>query len=220
MKAWQAMACTGLTLALSGCGFHPLYGSVGKDQISNAKELQQVRIDTIADRVGQELRNELIDRMQADGVPPPPVYELIITYSELQQDLGINNNAVTTRGQLTFSASYKLVDIGTGKAETSGVSQHIDGYNIQYSEFGTIVSRDDAEVRAVQYIADNITSRLAFYFENKREHPDRAKAEQDRATQQNKAIGTTGTLTPVAPSFQPLTNTDPFGNQSPINQAP
>jgi LPS-assembly lipoprotein len=220
-------AFAGMTLLMSGCSFHPLYGTPGNpDQKSNVAELQQIRVDTIADRAGQLLRNALIDQLQPEGVPPPPVYELIITYNEGQADLGLNNNATTTRGQLTFSANFKLRDIADGKSETSGSAQEIVGYNIQYSEFGTIVSRDDAEQRAVRALADNIAARLAFYFENKRDNPERAKAEQDRSAKQpEQMIGPTGQLPQSnlgfpEPQSNPLTNANPLGNQTPINQGP
>jgi LPS-assembly lipoprotein len=201
---------------LAGCGLHPMYGgdksSTGdkKDNTDVAieNELASVQVDTIADRQGQMLRNDLIDQLQADGVPPPAKYELMVTYSESQADLGINNNATSTRGQLTLTASYEVKDKVTGVRETSGSLQQITGYNIQYSEFSTIVSRDDAERRALQGTAENIRTRLAFFFENKLYHPDRLKKNPAKAPDPSSIIPP-----------NPLNNPNTFSNSSPITQS-
>jgi LPS-assembly lipoprotein len=223
MKRALLSGLAGMAVLLSGCGFHPLYGDPSTPgQKSNMDELRLIRVDTIADRAGQQFRNELIDRLQPEGEPPEPVYELMVTYNETEADLGLNNNATTTRGQLTLSANYKVRDIADGKAETSGASQEIVGYNIQYSEFGTIVSRDDAELRAIRALSDNIVSRVAFYFETKHKNPDRAKKQQEKAGQPQPLIGPTGQLPQDNTTFQgaPLTGTNPLGNQTPITQGP
>ena len=208
---FSLLALAGLTLA--GCGFHPLYGS-GKAVVTGSEQsdLAKIRVNTIADRQGQKLRNLLIDDLQGEGVPPPPEYELMVTYSEAQADLGLNNDATTTRGQLTIGVTYRVQDIHTGKLETSNTAQQITGYNIQTSEFATILSRDDAEDRALKSIADNMTLRIALYFRNKKE---------------GRATGTAAA--PTTPAGPPAASTGPFpthtpgdalDNSSPITQTP
>jgi LPS-assembly lipoprotein len=171
MKFARLSVLAGAGLALAACGFHPLYGtSKGVGTGEQEAELATIRVNTIADRQGQKLRNFLIDDLQGEGVPPPPEHELVVTYTEAQADLGLNNDATTTRGQLTIGVTYKLQDIHTGKVESTNTAQQITGYNIQTSEFATILSRDDAEDRALKSIADNMTLRLALYFRNLKEN--------------------------------------------------
>jgi LPS-assembly lipoprotein len=157
-------------LTLTSCGFHPLYGSHASNSASASSsrpELSQIHIDTIADRQGQKLRNDLIDILQPGGEAPGPLYHLTATYNESQVNLGLQNNAVTTRGQLTLSVSYVLTSFKDGKPVTSGSGQAITAYNIQTSEFATILSRDDAEDRALRQLAEDIALRLGLFFEKK-----------------------------------------------------
>ena len=161
-----------LCLALAGCGFHPLYGSHGSTGGSgkDGHQLSQIHIDTIADRQGQKLRNDLIDIMQPKGEEPNPQYHLTVTYNEVEVDLGLTNDAVTTRGQLTLTVIYKLSSLKDGSVVSNGSAQAITAYNIQTSEFATILSRDDAEDRGLRQLADNISLRLNLYFEKAAEN--------------------------------------------------
>lgn len=163
---------TGFVFLVTGCGFHPLYGTPSSrtSAPNAAAALGQIRINTIADRQGQMLRNELIDRLHSNGDPVDPQYNLIITYNETQSDLGLSNDATSTRGQLTVNSNFTLVN-KAGATETSGAAQAVTGYNIQNSEFSTLLSHDDAEQRALRQLADNIQLRLALYFQKK---PDAA----------------------------------------------
>lgn len=163
--------CIILLLSLAACGFHPLYGShslgsSASDAATNA-QLSQIHIDTIADRQGQKLRNDLIDILQPQGEASGPLYHLTVTYNETQVNLGLQNDAVTTRGQLTLSLSYGLTSFKNGKLVTGGAAQAITAYNIQTSEFATILSRDDAEDRALRQLAQDIALRLGLFFEKK-----------------------------------------------------
>ncbi len=209
MTGWRFCRLA-LVLGLAGCGFHPLYGSGGKagGTVSQEAELATIRVNTIADRQGQKLRNYLIDDLQGEGQPPMPEHELIVTYTESQADLGLNNDATTTRGQLTIGVNFKLQDIHTGKVEMTNSAQQITGYNIQTSEFATILSRDDAEDRALKAIADNMAVRLALYFRNL--HDNRPTA---GATPSAPAAAPTGSFPTHAPG-------DTFDNGSPITQTP
>ena len=66
-----------LTL-ITGCGFSPVYGkkSLGGDAVPAA--LRTIEVETIPDREGQFLRNELIDRFYLSGAPINPAYKLYI----------------------------------------------------------------------------------------------------------------------------------------------
>jgi LPS-assembly lipoprotein len=152
---------------LSACGFHPLYQSSSSEEShAVAPQLAAVRVDTIPDRQGQILRNELIDRLNPGGEPVDSAYELVVTYSEVQADLGLSNDAVTTRGQLTIAANYRLLDRKTNKVISAASTQAVTAYNIQNSEFATQLSHDDAENRALRQVADDITTALSIYFES------------------------------------------------------
>ena len=70
-----------LTAPLAGCGWQPLYGNTDTTGPSGsaAQQMAQTHINPIADRVGQQLYNTLRDRMNPQGVPQNPTYDLIVT---------------------------------------------------------------------------------------------------------------------------------------------
>ena len=141
-----------------------------------------------------------------------------MTYSESQQDLGINNNATTTRGQLTLVVNFNLNGLETNVKETAGSVQKITEYNIQNSEFATILSRDDAERRAIREAADNIVERISVYFRDKALYPDRLK----KPVKPPVPIATVPSLplNSQAPGFgtSNTVGTNVFGGQTPITQ--
>ncbi len=226
MAAGRLRLALALSLAclLSACGFHPLYGTPEKGQKSEESELATIRVDTIADRQGQKLRNYLIDDLQGEDVPPPAEHELLISYNEYEADLGLNNDATTTRGQLSISVSFQLKNIKTGKVEMSNSAQQITGYNIQTSEFATILSRDDAENRALRTIADNLQVRLALYFRNARLDKASKPPAADVPSKPGSATQTPAQAQPgfgaVATPFATHAPGEPLDNQSPITQTP
>ena len=75
-----------LTITLvSACGFEPLYVQRdtssswyfgGKTDTSITAEMSKVKIDPIADRFGQQLRNNLLDLVTPRGMPKNPQYRL------------------------------------------------------------------------------------------------------------------------------------------------
>ncbi len=229
MGLFRPVAAIALALLPCACGFHPLYGpsSVGKHGEPEESQLAGIRVDTIADRQGQKLRNFLIDDLQGEGVPPPAVHQLSITYNETQTDLGLNNDATTTRGQLTLSANFVLKDIRTGTVELTGTGQQITAYNIQNSEFATILSRDDAEDRALKSVADNLQLRLALFFRNVAQGKPTTGAAPPKAAnpglQPGPDTSTVPGQQPLGGQVNPLTGHAPgqvLDNQTPITQTP
>lgn len=149
--------------ALAACGFQPLYAKRGPLGGTAGEEMAKVRIANIPDRTGQELRNALIDRMQPRGQAEQPSYRLEIALLEQQVNLGIQQDATATRGQLRYSGTYVLRD-AAGKELVRESFRASPSFNILASEFGTILSSDDARTRGLNQIADDITGRLALYF--------------------------------------------------------
>ena len=54
---------------LSACGFEPMYGAPRGTPNAAVQGMAETRIALIADRAGQELRNNLLDRMTPLGQP-------------------------------------------------------------------------------------------------------------------------------------------------------
>lgn len=149
---------------LSACGFEPVYGFSKQRDDAAEDLLAQVRISLINDRVGQELRNELLDRMNPKGRPSQPQYDLVVSVVESVADLGIQRDDTATFAKQVVTANFALIDIRTKKEVLSAVSRSNNSYNIlRSSPYATQSAEDDARRRAALQIADDITGRVALF---------------------------------------------------------
>ena len=152
-------------LLLAACDFQPLYGRGGEGNVDTSARLAAVGIDFIADRPGQLLRNELLDRITPRGAPADPRYRLTVTLSESRQNLAVRRDATATRARLTLSAAFRLLDTNNGLELLSGSTRSINSYNISSSDFGTISAEADARRRGAQDLAEDITARVAIFLQ-------------------------------------------------------
>ena len=147
---------------LGACGFRPLYGS--KERGAAAAELAAVEIKPIADRVGQQLHNLLLDRINPRGRPAEPRYILKIRLTQGIERLAVRKTAFSTRANLRLTAIFDLEPAAGGDSLVSGTSLAISSYNILNSEFATLTSEKDARTRATGQLAEDIRTRLAVFF--------------------------------------------------------
>ncbi len=160
---WPCLAVLAVALVLTGCGFQPLYGNVpGKGSVSEA--LQQVRIEIIPDRLGQKLRNFLLDRLNPSGKPARPSHSLSVNTSVSRTDLGIERDETATRALLVLSVTYTLHNIVENRVVFTGQANSTDSFNIVASDFATANAESDALDRAAREISDDIKNRLGLFF--------------------------------------------------------
>lgn len=158
-------------LLLVACGFQPLYGDgAGK---ASAPILAQIEIKSIPERSGQFLRQEIIDRLQPQGVSAQPLYALEIKVREDKGDQTIAKNATVTRSYIRQTVNYALTDKRTHKVILRRELIATNSYNNLFSEFGTIVTENDARSRSLQEIAERLSQQLSVYFA----HPMKQDAE-------------------------------------------
>lgn len=204
----MAPAVVGAGLALTGCGFHPLYGKQANPEV--VPELASVKIDSIKDRVGQQLRNLLYTRLNPKGEPDKPKYLLETQLRESQVSLAIQKTEVATRASLNISVTYHLRDMTTGATLYASTSRATASYDLVQSEYANLAAAQDAERRSLQEVADDMTHRLAFYFT------------QDQATRASLATKPRTNAAQPATSFMqqgPTVGTPP-ANEAPGYQPP
>jgi LPS-assembly lipoprotein len=166
-----ALALAGLT---AGC-FQPLYGDqtvVGgagiRDKMSAVEVAPVVAAErTRLPRVGGEVRNELIYQLTGGGDANTTGYRLFINISST--NLQVISDVTTGRSDVQnygIDASYRLVEVGTGKQVVAGSTFSRVSYDTpgQEQRFAGVRGLRDAENRAAKVIAENIRSRLASYF--------------------------------------------------------
>lgn len=162
-KAFVAVLVASL---LYGCGFRPLYGN-SETNAGVTQSLAQVSVELIPDRIGQKLRNFLLDRINPNGEPTHPLYLLEVTTSSTRTDLGIERDETATRAILILNAKYSLLDRTTQKPVLQGSLQSTNSFNIVDSDFATLSAENDALDRAAREISDDIKTRLGLYFSRK-----------------------------------------------------
>lgn len=158
------------TLLLSACGFRPMYGdptAANSPGGANRAKLAEVQIDAIADRLGQQLNNLLRDRMNPAGQPDKPKYHLSVTLDKNSTTIA-SGNANTRHQDLTVTATYWLSQANTGDNTTyllSGLNSRVTvNYDTLDDPYNDIATEQDAERRAIEQLADMITTRVSAYF--------------------------------------------------------
>ena len=161
-------------MLLGGCGLQPLYApsSSSKNQNPSGSQefLSKIRINLIPDRKGQLLRNNLIALLTPKGQPKKPLYVLNVSLDETTQALGILKDATFSRSQMTYKATFQLLEFSTKKPVFASSTFVVSNYNvITANEFATIISAGDAQDRSLVLLAEQISRELATYFFTKTE---------------------------------------------------
>ena len=169
MKARTTFAW-GLALILSACGFHPLYGTL--DNGSPGVDLSTIYVNQIPERVGYQLRNDLLDMFNNTGQIDGAKYRLDIVLKTDKVPLGFLNNAEITRYNYYLTAHYNLVATATNKPVKHGVARIITSYNVVTSPYATVVAEKDAQDRAARDIAETIRTEISVYLRAAALHPN------------------------------------------------
>ncbi len=154
----------GVAVALSACGFKPLYGRSETQALSPVDHMAAIRIAPLADRIGQQIHNLLRDRLNPYGQPRDPAYRLNVVINEARQELGIRKDETATRANLILSASFILREIESDRVLLQGRTSSVNSFNILANQFSTDFSESNARERALREISDNIRVRLGIYF--------------------------------------------------------
>lgn len=146
-----------MALGPAACGFQPLYGERENHVVAG---LSSVHVNSIEDRIGQQLRNNLVERMQPKG---PTKYRLSATLDESAMGLGQRRDATATVGRLSMSATYTLTDAVTGDAVLAGRAESVVSFNFLGPRYASVAAERDSQERALADLADQITGRVATY---------------------------------------------------------
>jgi LPS-assembly lipoprotein len=162
MSWFRVVFVVGLLVPLGACGFRPLYG--GAENIAINQQLAHIQITTIEDRIGQQVHNLLLDRLNPDGRPRKPLYTLNVRTVVNTEEIGLKFTEEATRARLTLRANYFLTEDGSGSIIAEGTVRSVNSYNISESEFARVTSEADAKNRAAREVSDEIKTRLSLYF--------------------------------------------------------
>lgn len=155
-------------LALSGCGFTPLYG--GAQGSAASTTLETVQVQNIPNRTGQVLRQTLQQDFYRNGQPVQALYLLSVTYDINQTGEGVQEDSSTTRTRFTATAHWRLSPIGQpDQTLLAGNAIAMDALNIldqQY--FAANLETQTVDQQLAHEVSAQITAQLMAWF---RTHP-------------------------------------------------
>jgi len=173
-----------LVVLISGCGFEPLYVEKTSDSqwyydnefdTSIKDEMASVKVELIQDRIGQLIRNDLLDKLTPKGEPKSPKYYLKVTNIDKSEiDQALRNDITATRKKVIYKVYYTLSNQEHQKM-LNGNSVAYLGYDILRDPYSTTFAQKKNEKNAAKIIANDISLRLGAYFHSlktKRGNPD------------------------------------------------
>ena len=164
--AWPSFGLA-LALASGGCGFHPLYGEIGNKPGAQAI-FDSIYVDPIpVERLGYQLRNNLIQALQGTAKPDAAIYRLKVNTTQGTEGIAVEPDASVTRYNFNLVARYELSNIHTGAVLDSGTETTLSEYDVVSSPYSTLVAQQAAQQRATEDIANRIRIDLAVFFHNK-----------------------------------------------------
>jgi len=155
-----------------GCGFRAIHATSGlvADDSPVGADLARVRIEPISNRVGQLVRNALVERLSPRGEPADPLYTLRIELAESTADVGYRKDGYATLGNLTLNARILLVRDGI--ALLSETATTVASFDYLGPRYASVVMERDARERAATQIADDIRGRVAAAIERYQANPN------------------------------------------------
>jgi len=162
---WRLALAAAAPLMLSSCGWAPLYADTEAGPAG--EELRAIRIDPIPDRLGQKLEMALRNSLNPSGEPTKPRYVLRTTPTVRLSNLGIQAQGLASLGQLDVSLGYVLVDLQSGAPLLNGTVHVANSFDLNPNQYSTIVGEDDAAVRSVAELDQEIMTRLTLFMQRR-----------------------------------------------------
>lgn len=162
------LACIPLAALIPACGFKPLLAE-REDSSSVQTMLAAIQVNRIGDgrnrRLGQIMRNELIDRFSTGGGLQSPRFVLDVTLRRRFTPLIIESSNTVTRSNLVMTAAFTLRDLESGEVLYRSTARSTGSHDVVVSEYSSQVARQDTTRKAVRDLANTITYLLSFHFD-------------------------------------------------------
>jgi LPS-assembly lipoprotein len=171
--AARLLAVAALAALTAGC-FQPMYAERTDGTPGLREKLMGVDLPPISKanasreaRVGVEVRNALAFKLYGTATGMPPTHRLEIRFSSSKSSLIVDpNTGLPSSENYGLDAQYNLIEVVSGKSVMTGTTFSRVSYDMpgSYQRFSRNRAVRDAEDRAANEIAENITTRLASFF--------------------------------------------------------
>ncbi|MCK1388393.1 LPS assembly lipoprotein LptE [Bradyrhizobium sp. 21] len=171
--AARLLAIAALAALTAGC-FYPMYAEHTDGTPGLREKLMGVDLPPINKanasreaRVGVEVRNALAFKLYGTATGMPPTHRLEIRFSSSKSSLIVDpNTGLPSSENYGLDAQYNLIEVVSGRSVMTGTTFSRVSYDMpgSYQRFSRNRAIRDAEDRAANEIAENITTRLASFF--------------------------------------------------------
>ncbi len=171
--AARLVAVAALAALTAGC-FQPMYAEHTDGTPGLREKLMGVDLPPIDKanasreaRVGIQIRNALAFKLYGNATGMPPTHRLDIRFATSRSSLIVSvATGLPTTEIVNIDAQYNLIEIATNKSVMTGTTFARASYDLpgSYQRFARTRAYRDAEDRAANEIAENITTRLAAFF--------------------------------------------------------
>ncbi len=154
-----------LLLALSGCGWTPLYADPQSGPAS--AELRAIHVDPIPERIGQRLELALRNSLNPTGIPTKERYRLQTSMRYSLAALGLIAAGTSTIGRVDLVATYKLIDLKSNAVLLTNTVHSQNSFVLNPNQYSTVVGENDAAVRSVVELNEEIVTRLTLFLQRR-----------------------------------------------------
>jgi LPS-assembly lipoprotein len=154
-KALAFAILTAASVALSGCGFTPLYAQQGV-----VSSLAAIDVVAPEGRTGFLIRESLDDAF-AKNRGAPAAYRMNLSLAEARYPRGVRIDNVATRYEYVLTANYQLSSLPSGALAKRGVVRVELTYDSADQPYASIAAQQDAQQRAAVEAARRIQLELA-----------------------------------------------------------
>lgn len=140
-------------LVLGACGFTPALAPGGPA----TRLMGTVYVQDPTDKNGFDLVERLEERL---GRPETPRFDLAYVITTETVGVGITTDNQITRYNLKGVIDYTLTDRASGERLTGGRVQNFTAYAATGSTVAGLAAEEDAGLRLMRILADQITARL------------------------------------------------------------
>ncbi|GBQ14350.1 hypothetical protein [Swaminathania salitolerans] len=162
MRRLVLLAC----LALSGCGFRPLYGTDDAGGGRVAQELQRIYVANIPERSGQLLRLALQEHLGGASTRSPDGYTLQVSNAVNASVVDIHSDNTAGRFRELGSAHWRLYTVEAApRMLAEGDASLLDGFNATFEQYlAQTLNEETVRARLADNLAQAVRQQIAVWF--------------------------------------------------------
>ena len=155
-SVWKLPILVISLLAIASCTVQPL-NAVKPDAALSPTAYSNIEILDVSNRVGQQVRNNLIFALNGGKQPIGAVHSLkIVAVVRIAAISVVTSTKAPTAAQVTVSVTYTLKEKAKDEIIATGVRQAIASYDRTNQSFANQRAERDAENRAANEVAEQL----------------------------------------------------------------